>query len=233
MPSHSLDVLARLSPVVPAKLAALAEEWSASSVAAIPRASASVILCRDLAGGGLETYLLHRHNRMKFAASMAVFPGGGLDPVDQIAADPRLACAIRETREETGVELSADDLVPWAHWITPELQPIRYDTAFYLATLPVGQVAEDTSSETTGAGWVRPADAVDAYRARSLLLMPPTLSILLELAELPSMDAALEVGRDRIIEPVLPRVVRDGEGWLFCYPQSSRDSSAEAGSGHD
>ena len=224
MPSHSLDVLAFLDPVVPPKLVAWAEDWSPSSVPAAPRASASVILCRDVAGGdavgrGLETYLLHRHDRMRFAASMAVFPGGGLDPADRAAADPLLACALRETREETGVDLAAEALVPWAHWTTPEIQPIRYDTSFYLAVLPAGQLAQDTSSETASAGWVTPSDAVNAYRAGSLQLMPPTLSILLELAELPSVAAAIEVGRDRVIEPVLPRVVREAVGWVFRYPQ--------------
>ena len=134
-------------------------------------------------------------------------------------ADPLLACALRETREETGVDLAAEALVPWAHWTTPEIQPIRYDTSFYLAVLPAGQLAQDTSSETASAGWVTPFDAVNAYRAGSLQLMPPTLSILLELAELPSVAAAIEVGRDRVIEPVLPRVVREAVGWVFRYPQ--------------
>ena len=95
------------------------------------------MLCRD-GDAGLETFLLHRHARMAFAASMVVFPGGGLDPVDRSDEDPRRACAVRETREETGVSLPAADLVPWAHWITPILQPIRYDTYFYLAALPPG-----------------------------------------------------------------------------------------------
>ena len=218
MPSHSLDVLTSLRLTVPAKLAALADAWPAGSVPASPRASASVVLCRD-GDAGLETYLLHRHARMTFAASMAVFPGGGLDPGDQTAPDPRLACAIRETRGETGGELTADALVPWAHWITPEQQPIRYDTAFYLAALPTGQTAEDTSSETLDADWVCPRAAVVAYQAGSLQLMPPTLSILLELSELSSVTAAIEFGRDRVIEPVLPRVVREADGWVFRYPR--------------
>lgn len=224
MPSCSLDILTRLDPAVPAALAARADAWSATSAPVVARPSASVILCREVdagSAGGLEVYLLHRHARMRFAASMAVFPGGGLDPVDQLAGDPRAGCAIRETLEETGVALRVDDLVPWAHWITPEFEPIRYDTTFYLAALPVGQTAEDISGETAGAGWTRPGQAIDAYRAGSLQLLPPTFSILLELAELPSMAAAAELGRDRIVETVLPQVVRATEGWVFRYPRRS------------
>ncbi|MFT4167292.1 MAG: NUDIX hydrolase [Microlunatus sp.] len=239
-----------LNPAVSAGLAALADGWSTTSVPAEPRPAASVILCRDAdpasaggpadaldlglaapesAGGGLEVYLLQRHARMEFAASMAVFPGGGLDPVDQTAADPRRACAIRETREETGVGLAADSLVPWAHWITPELRPIRYDTFFYLAGLPAGQTAGDISSETDAAGWIRPGDAVNAYRTKSLQLMPPTLSILLELAQTPSVAAAIERGQDRVIEPVLPKVVRGESGWVYRYPRPGADPSGHRG----
>ena len=107
MSSHSLDVLTSLSVVVPAPLVVLAESWDPETTPAEARLAASVVLCRD-GSDGLETYLLHRHARMAFAASMAVFPGGGVDPADGSGpvadtADRLLACAIRETREETGL----------------------------------------------------------------------------------------------------------------------------------
>ena len=162
--SHSLDVLTSLSPVVPATLARQAEDWDPSQTPVPARCAASVVLCRD-GDSGLETYLLHRHARMAFAASMVVFPGGGVDPVDRTAADPLLACGIRETWEETGVELAHPEVVRWAHWITPAMQPIRYDTYFYLAALPPGQTASDRSSETERAAWTTPAAAVTAYEA--------------------------------------------------------------------
>ncbi|HEV2930909.1 MAG TPA: hypothetical protein VGW74_19680, partial [Propionibacteriaceae bacterium] len=87
MPSHSLDVLARLAPRVPDRIVERVAAWTAGSVAADPRTAASVVLLRA-AGAGVETYLLHRHARMAFAASMVVFPGGGLDPADRAGADP-------------------------------------------------------------------------------------------------------------------------------------------------
>lgn len=226
MPSHSLGVLASLAPAVPTTLAALAEGWDSGATPSPPRPAASVVLCRDGAESrdrgegpaGLETYLLHRHARMAFAPSTAVFPGGGLDPVDAAACDPLRACGVRETREETGVVLAADELVSWAHWITPLVQPRRYDTAFFLAALPAGQEARDLSTETDRAAWIAPADALTAYAAGVLALMPPTLSVLTELAELGSVAAALAAGRDRVIETVLPEVVRAGGGWVYRYP---------------
>jgi 8-oxo-dGTP pyrophosphatase MutT (NUDIX family) len=233
VPSHSLDILASLPVSVPAATAAMAEAQDPQAPVVVPRPAASVVLCRDGAAG-LETFLLHRHARMVFAASVAVFPGGGVDPVDRDRGDGSddavgdasalLACAVRETREETGVELAPAELRPWAHWITPVGQPVRYDTHFFVAGLPAGQSARDLSSETEHAEWLAPRAAVDAYQEGTVALMPPTLSILLELAPLPSVAAVLERARARVIETVLPDVVRDpagssASGWVYRYPR--------------
>jgi 8-oxo-dGTP pyrophosphatase MutT (NUDIX family) len=216
--SHSLNVLASLAPAVPTTLARQAEDRDPEAPPSRPRPAASVVLCRDGAAG-LETYLLHRHARMAFAASVAVFPGGGLEPGDRASADPLLACGLRETREETGVELAGEGVVRWAHWITPVIQPLRYDTVFFLAALPPGQIAEDLSTETESAGWMTPAAAVADHAAGRLALMPPTLSILVELSDVPTVAQALALGRDRVVETVLPEVVRDGDGWVYRYPR--------------
>lgn len=221
MPSHSLDVLTSLTETVPESMVELAEGWDPAATGAAPRPSASVVLCRDGADG-LETYLLHRHARMAFAASMVAFPGGGVDAVDREAADPLLACAIRETREETGVELAEADLVPWAHWITPVMLPIRYDTFFYVAAVPTDQTAGDFSTETETAVWASPADTVAAYQAETLDMMAPTLSILIELSTVPSVAQLLRLGRDRVIEIVLPEVLREDGGWVCRYPSPTR-----------
>src|SRR3954454_3156658 len=135
MPVSSRDVLARLDPRVPAAAAA-ALDAAEPATPAHPNPATSVVLLRDTdpAGvdGGMQTYVLHRHSRMPFAAGMVVFPGGRWDPVDGIPqpelglADPtRRTCGVRETLEETGVRLAPDDLHPWAHWITPEHEPRR------------------------------------------------------------------------------------------------------------
>ncbi len=220
MVSHSLDVLARLNPGIPAELIGRAEKWVASGTAIQPRISASVVLLRE-EGAGLETYLLHRHARMAFAASMVVFPGGGLDEADRsIGADPVLACARRETAEETGVVLTEADLLSWAHWITPKFEPRRYDTAFFVAELPAGQQARDLSGETDLAAWTRPCNALAAHGAGTIALMPPTLSILVELADAQTVAAVRERAAGRTIETVLPTLIRDDHGWRFAYPQS-------------
>jgi 8-oxo-dGTP pyrophosphatase MutT (NUDIX family) len=219
--THSLDVLARLRPQVPAALVAKVEAWPAGASPARPRRSASVVLVRSGAprrGDRLEVYLLHRHSRMAFAPSMVVFPGGGLDPGDG-GPDPVRACAVRETREETGVSLQVGSLHDWAHWVTPEVEPRRFDTRFFLAVLPNDQQARDLSGETDTAGWMTPSDALAAADRGEIGLMPPTLSILTELAEAVTVEAALLMAADRVVVTVRPRIERDARGWHFVYPR--------------
>ncbi len=220
--SDSRAVLAELSGEVPPALRQRADSWSADSVPADPRLAASVLLVRDAIrptgpGAGLEAYLLHRHARMAFAPSMVVFPGGGAEPGEALRA-----CAVRETREETGVVLDPAALVDWAHWITPEFEPRRYDTRFYVAALPAGQEPADVSGETDRAGWQTPTSALaDADQGR-IALMPPTRSLLLELSRQQDVRALLAAGVDRAVQPVLPRLARTGDGWRFVYPGTVR-----------
>lgn len=73
-----------------------------------------------------------------------------------------------------GLTLRADLLRPLAHWITPKNEKRRYDTRFFLAAMPSGQVADDNTSEAEVARWVAVSDALDAWRAGKHFLLPPT-----------------------------------------------------------
>ena len=136
------------------------------------------------------------------------------------------ACAVRETAEETGVKLKSDDLVPWAHWITPEPEPRRYDTRFFLAALPDGQHAQDVSGETDYAGWELPASVLAAADRGEITLMPPTRSIVLELADARSVRELLDAATGRMIECVLPQIINTESGWTAALSQP-------LGEGHD
>ncbi len=105
--------------------------------------------------------------------------------------------------------LAADDLHPWAHWITPEVEPRRYDTHFFVARMPADQQARDISGETDDAAWWSPDAALQAERSGAMALMPPTLSIMLELADHASVAEVLAAAENRVIECVLPALVAD------------------------
>ncbi|WP_234391437.1 NUDIX hydrolase [Nocardia suismassiliense] len=105
--------------------------------------------------------------------------------------------------------LRADLLRPWANWITPVVEPRRYDTRFFVAVLPEGQLADGATSEAAAVHWRTPAEALDRWRAGTDILLPPTWSQLFALAEFGSTAEILAA--DVVIEPIMP-VLHDGEG---------------------
>lgn len=224
MSSHSCDVLVGFNPPVPAGMVERVANWAPDAVPSVVLPAASVVLLRD-SENGLQTYMLHRHAQMPFAPSTVVFPGGRVDPADHDSPDPIRRCAIRETAEETGVVLTESDLHPWAHWITPEIEPRRYDTWFFVAAMPEGLQAADISGETDHAEWLAPAEALAAERSGMIKMLPPTLSILIELAGLDRVAEVITHAAGRRIEAVLPRLEQTSDGWQFRYPQQRASSS--------
>ncbi len=216
MPPHSYDVLTRLRPRVPAAMIEAARSWNADRERVVPRLSASVVVVRD-APAGLQTYLMQRQATMPFAPLMSVFPGGAVEPVDD-PRDPLVFCALRETEEETGLRLEATALAPWARWITPICAPRRYDTAFFLAVCPSDQDPQDISGEADTASWWEIGDALAAHELGVLALLPPTLSVLLELADCPDTHAVRRRTVGRIVAPVCPELWVDDDAVSYRYP---------------
>ena len=191
-----------------------------------PRDAATVMLLRDV-NDGIEVLLLCRKRAMDFAPGAHVFPGGSVDPGDAdlgvdlpggLGLAPERAralvgAAVRETREECGVILRADALVPWARWITPEVSSRRFDTWFFVAPMPSGQVAE-ACAEADSAQWLRPRAALDAARAGEIMLLPPTAVTVGELMSFSSVADVL--AQRRVIVPLMPSLVmEDGQRWLL------------------
>jgi 8-oxo-dGTP pyrophosphatase MutT (NUDIX family) len=75
------------------------------------------------------------------------------------------------------------------HWVTPEIYSMRFDTRFYLAKLPQNQTPLTRSEEVTDSLWVAPQDALSRIHRRDFPLLPPTTTVLAELAEIESWDA--------------------------------------------
>jgi 8-oxo-dGTP pyrophosphatase MutT (NUDIX family) len=178
-----------------------------------PRQAASVILLRGEARS-LEVLLLRRSATARFMPGAWVFPGGAVD-----GREGHRGAAIRELAEEAAVRLGDPGaLVPFSRWITPPELPIRFDTHFFLAPLPAGQVARADGVEMTGAAWHAPADALAAERRGALALMFPTIKLLEQLSAFAAADAALEWARGRPVAPVEPRLVGTGETARIVLP---------------
>ncbi len=146
-----------------------------------------------------------------------VFPGGGVDADDAGDAGDEegshRACAVRELREEAGIEVEAGaGLVAWSRWITPEMVPVRFDTRFYVTLAPPHSAPRPDGAETTDAAWTSPRDALDRHTAGELKLVFPTIKHLESLLPYGTAEEVLDAARARVIEPILPRVIeQDGE----------------------
>jgi len=104
-----------------------------------------------------------------------------------------------------GFVLRSDLLRAWAHWITPEFEPRRFDTRFFVAALPAGQLARDVSGEADHAAWIPVRDAVAAHEAGTMAMLPPTIEGLRDVARHSDVDAVLATSRE--LRPLLPRLV--------------------------
>jgi 8-oxo-dGTP pyrophosphatase MutT (NUDIX family) len=121
--------------------------------------------------------------------------------------------SLAELLARRGLVLRSDLLRPWARWITPVIEPRRFDTRFFAAALPVGQRTRDVGGEAAEVAWVRPADALAASRRGEIRLFPPTAVTLSELAESGDVDTALTGPRQ--VAPLIPEVYeREGAVWL-------------------
>jgi 8-oxo-dGTP pyrophosphatase MutT (NUDIX family) len=176
-----------------------------------PRQAATVILLRG-EEQDLEVLLVRRTPDARFMGGVWVFPGGAVDAGEGEGDEAHRAAAVRELREEAGIELAdVGGLVKFSRWITPAAVQIRFDTHFFLACLPPGQEPRVDGQECVDLGWFRPRDALDAYRAHQLSLVFPTIKHLEQLAAFVSVQELLDYARGREVQPVEPRVVLEGE----------------------
>ena len=107
--------------------------------------------------------------------------------------------------------LRCDRLAYWDHWITPRIEPRRYDAHFFVARVPAAQYAEHDRRETTAGRWWAPTEVLQAYYRRELDLAPPQLHILTDLAARSTIEAVEQAARGRgPIAPVLPEVRLSG-----------------------
>lgn len=214
---------------------------------ATPRPAATLLLLRDGPGGlevlmvararevdFASGALVFPGGRVEELDSVLAPPG------DRLGAF-RIA-AIREAWEECGILLArpcngvmglegpfgaalaeaalAPDpgaLVHFAHWITPEHSPKRFDTHFFLAPAPEGQEARHDGREAVEALWVRPADAVAEAEAGRRKLVFATRLNLLRLARHATVTAALDAALRTPVVTVTPHPRPDGAGGTMLH----------------
>lgn len=177
-----------------------------TQIAPVP--AATVVIARESTSEeAIELLFLLRNSRLVFHGGHWVFPGGRIDACDYHADDGHLefpaACkaAVRETREEAGIEISESELIHTAHWTTPPRLPRRFSTWFFLYPLREQVEVCVDNEEILDFRWLTPDAALEAAASEELELPRPTLTTVRDLQghhNLETLVAAVTDGNIRV-----------------------------------
>jgi len=186
---------------------------------------------------------MKRSAKTRFLPGAYVFPGGRVDPddanVDLLGGEgdrKRMNCeqaaayqvaAIRETAEECGVKLDVTQIAYWSWWLTPKIEPRRYDTRFFMANVGEETVATHDNVELIESAWWSPSEALRRLRAREIFMAPPTWITLMELSTFERADDVLKAASLRNTPCIEPMFVESEAGQRILLPSAEGHWSNE------
>ena len=177
----------------------------------------------------------------------------GESATDQATACGLFVAALRETFEESGVlfasatdghmgttaqefhtRLAAQQLrlhtsavQPWTRWITPRMPSVtnkRFDTRFFIAAMPQGQLAAHDNIEATESAWLQPRIALEQYWNREIELAPPQIMSLAQLSRHATVTSALTEAASRPPPVIMPEAFNEDGARVICYPGDAQHS---------
>jgi hypothetical protein len=114
--------------------------------------------------------------------------------------------------DQNGLTLATDELHYFAHWITPETSPMRYDVRFFVAPAPADQDAQHDGVELTEHVWIQPREALAKHEKGEFPVILPTHFMLQELSRFRTVEDAVASTRGKEIPAILSKVIlRNGE----------------------
>ena len=122
---------------------------------------------------------------------------------------------------DNGLWLALDELMPYAHWITPEGMPKRFDTWFFLAAAPPDQLGAHDGKESTDSIWVSPREALEGGESGRFKLPFPTTRNLIKLGKQSSVKAALDDSCGKLVVTVMPVMTRLNGGRQLRIPREA------------
>lgn len=150
------------------------------------------------------------------------FPGGRHKPDDPDVA----MTGLRAVEEETGAMVALQRA--WSRWVTPEYEPVRFDSWIYVATLAEGFQPRIRVREPEYATWIGPEQAVCQYGGQMSI---PEATTLAELARYSTVGEVFAAAEQRDMSPILPRVAVGGDDARLVLPGEEgypRDAFASA-----
>jgi len=123
---------------------------------------------------------------------------------------------------------ATDAVFSFSRWVTPLVNPKRFDTRFVVTRMPAGQEVRIDGTENESHRWVTPGEGLDAYVDGEIELIPPTVRTLDDLARFESIDAVLRSARARRVRPACPGIDTEDGRVTMSYPSPDPDDPLPA-----
>ena len=117
------------------------------------------------------------------------------------------------------LRLACDELHHFAHWVTPEMLPKRFDTQFYLAKAPADHIAIHDGHESVDSVWITPDDALKGNESGTYTIIFPTRVNIELLGQSKSTAQALQDAANRAVSTILPWPEQREDGNYICIPE--------------
>lgn len=119
---------------------------------------------------------------------------------------------------QENLTLAMDQLHHFAHWVTPDLMPKRFDTHFYFAKAPEDQIGSHDGSESVDSIWISPEQALKEADEGKLKVIFPTRMNLMRLAQYNNVQEAIDACTQQLVVKVMPWTEQRESGPVLCIP---------------
>ena len=199
---------------------ALAERWDGLTRGA---AAARLGIAPDANPPAIAYYGAALREAVEETGLLAGVVAGKGPPRDDVLREAREAllgggASFAAVLGRLGARLDGSAVEYIAHWVTPSVEPRRYDTRFFAARVPAGSRAVYDEREMTDAVWLTPRAALDRHRRGRLPMIFPTIRTLEDLCDFATVEELLAHYRARAIERVQPTIVRTATGVRMRVP---------------
>ena len=124
------------------------------------------------------------------------------------------------------LQLATDRIFYYAHWITPELSPIRYDVRFFITKAPEHQAPQHDDQELIDHLWITPQEALKANAGKGFSMVLPTIMTLRELAFFRTVDEVIASTRHKVVPPILTRLKARNKDYVEIMPDGTHFAPA-------
>ena len=129
--------------------------------------------------------------------------------------------SLLEICKKENLSLNLNNIEPFSHWITPEIEIKRFDTRFFIAYIPAKQTERHDGNELTDSVWISPKKALDKSLNGEMPMIMPTIRNLQQCLEFDSGQKLLEhqskLTNDDI-PSILPKFFKNEGKWVGLLP---------------